>query len=129
MAWQRVWKSVPGGKFLWQIMHPNWALSRSTAKKPVSLYTVHDGAVHTIQRSPFFNDIVLTVGGWNVAIWKEEVMVSSHRAVQVGVSLPLRKTTGTCGCSRILSLPMGHFIEKREQTAWLQLVSRSTGKL
>lgn len=47
---------------------------RFMSKKPVNLCTVHDGAVHTIQRSPFYSDIILTIGGWNVAIWKEEVM-------------------------------------------------------
>ncbi|KAM8790422.1 dynein axonemal intermediate chain 3 isoform 2-T2 [Rhynchonycteris naso] len=46
---------------------------KTQAKKPLSLYTIHDGAVHTIQRSPFYKDIVLTIGGWNVAIWKEGV--------------------------------------------------------
>lgn len=54
-------------------------LSSPPAKKPVSLYTVHDGAVHTVQRSPFYNDIILTIGGWNVAIWKEGIMVSCLR--------------------------------------------------
>ncbi|XP_023554822.1 WD repeat-containing protein 63 [Octodon degus] len=49
-------------------------LSKTSAKKPMSLFSIHDGAVHTIQRSPFYNDIILTVGGWNVAIWKEGVM-------------------------------------------------------
>jgi hypothetical protein len=57
----------------------------STAKKPVSLYTVHDGAVHTVQRSPFYSDIILTIGGWNVAIWKEDVMVSRMDRGGVGV--------------------------------------------
>lgn len=104
---------------------PKLGLVYFTAKKPVSLYTVHDGAVHTIQRSPFFNDIILTVGGWNVAIWKEEVMVSCRRTEQVGVSLPL---TGTHGLFQH-TVPMGHFIEKREQMVWLQLVSRTTGNL
>ncbi|XP_020946007.1 WD repeat-containing protein 63 isoform X3 [Sus scrofa] len=48
-------------------------LYKAQAKKPVSLYSVHDGAVHTVQRSPFYEDIILTIGGWNVAIWKEGV--------------------------------------------------------
>ncbi|KAB0394411.1 hypothetical protein E2I00_019271, partial [Balaenoptera physalus] len=54
------------------------AFSTPTAKKPVSLYTVHDGGVHTVQRSPFYKDIILTVGGWNVAIWKEGIMSYFH---------------------------------------------------
>ncbi|XP_055470320.1 dynein axonemal intermediate chain 3 isoform X1 [Psammomys obesus] len=63
-----------------EVIYTDWKMERDSEtgrfmpKKPVNLYTVHDGAVHTIQRSPFYNDIVLTVGGWNVAIWKEEVM-------------------------------------------------------
>lgn len=61
------------------------AFSTPTAKKPLSLYTVHDGGVHTVQRSPFYKDIILTVGGWNVAIWKEGIMVSCLQNGGVGV--------------------------------------------
>ena len=66
-------------------MKDEMAFSIPTAKKPVSLYTVHDGAVHTVQRSPFYKDIILTVGGWNVAIWKEGIMVSCLQNGEVGV--------------------------------------------
>lgn len=85
-------------------MHPNWALFTFAAKKPVNLYTVHDGAVHTIQRSPFFNDIILTVGGWNVAIWKEEVMVSCLQNRAGGCVYATEKDNSNTGCSRILCL-------------------------
>ncbi|XP_057649501.1 dynein axonemal intermediate chain 3 [Chionomys nivalis] len=63
-----------------EVIYTDWKMERDSEtgrfmpKKPVNLYTVHDGAVHTVQRSPFYNDIILTIGGWNVAIWKEEVM-------------------------------------------------------
>ncbi|XP_072830167.1 dynein axonemal intermediate chain 3 isoform X3 [Vicugna pacos] len=63
-----------------EVIYTDWKMERDPetgrlmTKKPVSLYTVHDGAVHTVQRSPFYHDIILTVGGWNVAIWKEGVM-------------------------------------------------------
>lgn len=67
------------------VMKDEMAFSIPTAKKPVSLYTVHDGAVHTVQRSPFYKDIILTVGGWNVAIWKEGIMVSCLQNGGVGV--------------------------------------------
>ncbi|XP_011223520.1 WD repeat-containing protein 63 [Ailuropoda melanoleuca] len=62
------------------VIYTDWKMERDPetgrlmTKKPVSLYTVHDGAVHTVQRSPFYQDIILTIGGWNVAIWKEGVM-------------------------------------------------------
>uniref|UniRef100_A0A2I3GIA6 Dynein axonemal intermediate chain 3 n=1 Tax=Nomascus leucogenys TaxID=61853 RepID=A0A2I3GIA6_NOMLE len=63
-----------------EVIYTDWKMEkdpetgRLMPKKPVSLHTIHDGTVHTIQRSPFYNDIILTVGGWNVAIWKEGVM-------------------------------------------------------
>ncbi|XP_023417057.1 dynein axonemal intermediate chain 3 isoform X2 [Cavia porcellus] len=63
-----------------EVIYTDWKMEkdpdtgRMMAKKPKSLYSVHDGPVHTVQRSPFYNDIILTVGGWNVAIWKEGVM-------------------------------------------------------
>ncbi|XP_054334101.1 dynein axonemal intermediate chain 3 isoform X1 [Pongo pygmaeus] len=63
-----------------EVIYTDWKMEkdpetgRLMSKKPVSHHTVHDGTVHTIQRSPFYNDIILTVGGWNVAIWKEGVM-------------------------------------------------------
>ncbi|XP_075395095.1 dynein axonemal intermediate chain 3 [Tenrec ecaudatus] len=64
-----------------EVLYTDWKMERDpetgrlTTKKPVNLYSVHDGTVHTIQRSPFYKDIVLTVGGWNVAIWKEDVLI------------------------------------------------------
>ncbi|XP_060058248.1 dynein axonemal intermediate chain 3 isoform X2 [Erinaceus europaeus] len=63
-----------------EVIYTDWKMERDpdtgrlVPKKPVSLYAVHDGAVHTVQRSPFYKDIILTVGGWNIAIWKEGVM-------------------------------------------------------
>ncbi|XP_027470263.1 WD repeat-containing protein 63 isoform X2 [Zalophus californianus] len=65
------------------VIYTDWKMERDPetgrlmTKKPVSLSTIHDGSVHTVQRSPFYKDIILTIGGWNVAIWKEGVMVSS----------------------------------------------------
>uniref|UniRef100_UPI00398E5900 dynein axonemal intermediate chain 3 n=1 Tax=Pristiophorus japonicus TaxID=55135 RepID=UPI00398E5900 len=46
---------------------------KMTTPRPTHCYTVHDGPVNTVQRSPFFRDIILTVGGWTFAIWKEGV--------------------------------------------------------
>ncbi|KAK3590717.1 hypothetical protein CHS0354_012290 [Potamilus streckersoni] len=41
--------------------------------KPDFYHTIHDGPVSTVQRSPFFSDIILVVGGWTFTIWKEGV--------------------------------------------------------
>ena len=43
--------------------------------KPEQVYNAHDGPIATLHRSPFFKDIVLTVGGWTFAIWKEGITV------------------------------------------------------
>ncbi|XP_013408046.1 WD repeat-containing protein 63 [Lingula anatina] len=41
--------------------------------KPDFYNALHDGPVNTLQRSAFFKDIVLCVGGWTWSIWKEGV--------------------------------------------------------
>lgn len=46
---------------------------RLISAKPRQRSVTHDGLVHTVQRSPFLKDFVLTVGGWSFAIWKEGV--------------------------------------------------------
>ena len=48
-----------------------------TAPKAEYYHTLHDGPIVTLQRSPFFRDIVLLVGGWTFSIWKEGVTVST----------------------------------------------------
>ncbi|KAM8874634.1 dynein axonemal intermediate chain 3 [Spinachia spinachia] len=41
--------------------------------EPLHCFNTHYWLVNTVQRSPFFKDIVLTTGNWNFAIWKEGV--------------------------------------------------------
>ena len=47
-----------------------------SAPKPDFYHVIHDGPVNTVQRSPFFKDIVLCVGGWSFTVWKEGITVS-----------------------------------------------------
>ncbi|XP_035189583.1 WD repeat-containing protein 63 isoform X2 [Oxyura jamaicensis] len=62
-----------------EIIYSDWKTKsdsdsgKPASKKPSHKYIIHDEAVNTIQVSPFFKDIVLSVGGWNFAIWKEGV--------------------------------------------------------
>ncbi|XP_067157090.1 dynein axonemal intermediate chain 3 [Apteryx mantelli] len=87
--------SVPSGKILralenistnffvgtedGEIVYSDWKMERDSdsgrliSQKPSQTHAIHDGIVHTVQRSPFFKDIILSVGGWNFAIWKEGV--------------------------------------------------------
>nr|XP_025038962.1 WD repeat-containing protein 63 isoform X3 [Pelodiscus sinensis] len=62
-----------------EVIYSDWKMERESdsgrliSQKPINKHTIHDGIVHSIQRSPFFKDIILSVGGWNFAIWKEGV--------------------------------------------------------
>ncbi|KAM4629289.1 dynein axonemal intermediate chain 3 [Polymixia lowei] len=63
-----------------ELVYTDWKLEKDSdsgrlySAKPSHCFTAYDWLVHTVQRSPFFKDIILTVGGWNFAIWKEGVM-------------------------------------------------------
>ncbi|XP_067845904.1 dynein axonemal intermediate chain 3 [Heptranchias perlo] len=60
-----------------EIIDVDWQVEKDidtgkmTTPRPTNCYAVHDGPVNTVQRSPFFREIILTVGGWTFAIWKE----------------------------------------------------------
>lgn len=41
--------------------------------KPDYYHSLHDGPVVSLQRSPFFKDVILCVGGWSFSIWKEGI--------------------------------------------------------
>ncbi|NXQ82645.1 WDR63 protein, partial [Nyctibius grandis] len=62
-----------------EIVYSDWKIEiDSDSAKPVSQkhtqkYTIHTETINTLQRSPFFKDIILSVGGRNFAIWKEGV--------------------------------------------------------
>ena len=73
------------------------------ASRPDYYFNVHNGPVSCVSRSPFFRDIVLTVGGWTFAIWKEgaqvrqiENLISDHFFVFKVVWLYL--LFGCCCC-------------------------------
>ncbi|KFV43017.1 WD repeat-containing protein 63, partial [Gavia stellata] len=61
------------------IVYSDWKMEiDSDSAKPVSQkhtqkYTIHTETINTLQRSPFFKDIILSIGGRNFAIWKEGV--------------------------------------------------------
>ncbi|XP_072294575.1 dynein axonemal intermediate chain 3 [Eucyclogobius newberryi] len=62
-----------------EIVYTDWKMEkdeqgRLQSGKPLRCLSVHHWFVNTVQRSPFFKDIILTIGGWNFAIWKEGVM-------------------------------------------------------
>uniref|UniRef100_A0A8C7NFB2 Dynein axonemal intermediate chain 3 n=1 Tax=Oncorhynchus mykiss TaxID=8022 RepID=A0A8C7NFB2_ONCMY len=62
-----------------ELVYTDWKLEKDNdsgrlfSAKPSHRFIIHDGQVNTVRRSPFFKDIILTVGGWTFAIWKEGV--------------------------------------------------------
>ncbi|NXU85438.1 WDR63 protein, partial [Xiphorhynchus elegans] len=56
------------------IVYFDWKMKTDTnSAKPTQKYALHTETINTLQRSPFFKDIFLSIGGQNFAIWKEEV--------------------------------------------------------
>ncbi|NXB40792.1 WDR63 protein, partial [Eulacestoma nigropectus] len=62
-----------------EVVYSDWKMKIDTnSKKPVSQkhsqkYTLHTETINTLQKSPFFKDIFLSIGGQKFAIWKEGV--------------------------------------------------------
>lgn len=48
-----------------------------TVSPPAYYFNAHSGPISCVNRSPFFRDILLTVGGCTWALWKEGAQVSS----------------------------------------------------
>lgn len=60
-----------------EVIYTDWKIEQDDGPqsgKALHCLGLHHWLVNTVQRSPFFKDIVLTTGGWNFAIWKEGVM-------------------------------------------------------
>ncbi|XP_077389587.1 dynein axonemal intermediate chain 3 [Festucalex cinctus] len=66
-----------------EIVYTDWKMEKNDldqllSPKPLHLIKIHPCLVNTIERSPFFKDIVLTgtslFGSCNIAIWKEGVL-------------------------------------------------------
>ncbi|XP_075240276.1 uncharacterized protein LOC142335833 [Convolutriloba macropyga] len=60
-----------------EIVYLDWTLEKDTEtgklvhKSPEWVKVTHDGPVKTLERSPFFKNVLLSVGGWNFSIWIE----------------------------------------------------------
>ncbi|KAI4828532.1 hypothetical protein KUCAC02_022614 [Chaenocephalus aceratus] len=60
-----------------EIIYTDWKLvkddsGRQQSAKPLHCFRTHHWLVNTVQRSPFYKDIILTMGSWNFAIWRRE---------------------------------------------------------
>ncbi|NXS20472.1 WDR63 protein, partial [Mystacornis crossleyi] len=58
-----------------EVVYSDWKMKIDTnSKKPHSQkYILHTETINTLQNSPFFKDIFLSIGGQKFAIWKEGV--------------------------------------------------------
>ncbi|NWS15612.1 WDR63 protein, partial [Pachyramphus minor] len=56
------------------IVFSDWKMKTDIhTAKPTQKYSLHTETINTLQRSPFFKDTFLSIGGQNFAIWKEGV--------------------------------------------------------
>ncbi|RKO93616.1 WD40-repeat-containing domain protein, partial [Blyttiomyces helicus] len=57
------------------LIYSDWTdkASEEKASRVEHAYSYHFGPMSDLQRSPFFPDILLSVGGWSFHIWKEKV--------------------------------------------------------
>ena len=95
-----------------------------TAPKAEYYHTLHDGPIVTLQRSPFFRDIVLLIGGWTFSIWKEGVTVSTASPNKphftppsdiCGISSRRIYTERRCQCSLYLESRLNKKVLLRER--------------
>ncbi|NXR29502.1 WDR63 protein, partial [Cinclus mexicanus] len=58
-----------------EVVYSNWKMKIdiNSAKTHSQKYALHTEAINTLQISPFFKDIFLSIGGQRFAIWKEGV--------------------------------------------------------
>ncbi|XP_042368184.1 dynein axonemal intermediate chain 3 [Plectropomus leopardus] len=95
-----------------EIVYTDWKLGKDDSgrlhsAKPLHCFSIHHWLVNTVQRSPFFKDIILTTGNWNFAIWKEGVMDGPI------ILSPSSEQVCTAGCWS-LSRPAVFFIAKED---------------
>ncbi|XP_039509013.1 dynein intermediate chain 3, axonemal isoform X2 [Pimephales promelas] len=63
-----------------ELIYTDWKMEKDNdsgrlfSAKPTHQFLTHHALVNTVSRSPFFEDIILTVGSFGFAIWKEGVM-------------------------------------------------------
>ncbi|XP_047663047.1 dynein axonemal intermediate chain 3 isoform X2 [Tachysurus fulvidraco] len=63
-----------------ELVYTDWKLEKDnesgqlSSPNPTHVSHAHDSLVNTVLRSPFFKDILLTVGGWTFSIWREGVV-------------------------------------------------------
>ncbi|KAM7388182.1 hypothetical protein PAMP_024376 [Pampus punctatissimus] len=99
-----------------EIVYTDWKLEKDDSgrlhsAKPLHCFSIHNCLVNTVQRSPFFKDIILTgpspSGSWNFAIWKEGIMDGPI------ILSPSSEQVCTVGCWS-LSRPAVFFIGKED---------------
>ncbi|XP_072024061.1 dynein axonemal intermediate chain 3-like isoform X2 [Amphiura filiformis] len=60
-----------------ELVYADWKLEKDADSgkiqppRPQFCKLLHHRSINTLQRSPFYKDIILVVGGWNFTIWKE----------------------------------------------------------
>ncbi|KAG8003354.1 WD repeat-containing protein 63, partial [Nibea albiflora] len=99
---------LPSAKTLTTLEDVNTKLYIGTeVPSPFTVTGSMTGMVNTVQRSPFFKDIILTMGSFNFSIWKEGVMED------LIIQSPSSEQMCTAACWS-LSQPAVFFIGKKD---------------
>eukprot|EP00117_Sycon_ciliatum_P006446 scpid30493/ scgid9981/ WD repeat-containing protein 63 len=62
-----------------ELMYVSWPFVKDSdsakwiTQRPLNIDTTHSGSIASLERSPFFEDIILSVSQWTFALWKEGV--------------------------------------------------------
>ncbi|KAA0706513.1 WD repeat-containing protein 63 [Triplophysa tibetana] len=60
-----------------ELVYTDWKMEKDNdsgrlfSPKPTHRFVLYDTLINTVSRSPFFKDIILTVGSWSFAVFKE----------------------------------------------------------
>ncbi|KAM7409818.1 hypothetical protein PAMA_001357 [Pampus argenteus] len=113
-----------------EIVYTDWKLEKDSSgrlhsAKPLHCCNIHNCVVYTVQRSPFFKDIILTgpspSGSWNFAIWKEGIMGGPI------ILSPSSEQMYTVGCWS-LSRPAVFFIGREDGSVEVWNLLEKTGE-
>ncbi|KFV59437.1 WD repeat-containing protein 63, partial [Tyto alba] len=121
-----------------EIVYSNWKMeidsdsAKPVSQKHVQKYITHTETINALQRSPFFKDIILSIGGRNFAIWKEGV---TYKPILQSSCSAGRYTTGQWSLTRPGVFFIGRddgnidiwdLLKKTHEPSYFQNISKSS---
>ncbi|XP_071799358.1 dynein axonemal intermediate chain 3-like isoform X2 [Asterias amurensis] len=121
-----------------ELVYADWKLEKDVDSgklqppKPQFAKLYHDWRINTLQRSPFYKDLILTVGGWNFTLWKEGVeggpiihSATAPKKLTAGYWSPTRPAVFFIGCADG-NIDIWDLLDKTHEPSQTQNVSASS---